>query len=83
MYDLRLTLQRELTNRQSRHLCLRHVTVKAIGEVGHKLGLEGDKQIDLDTKIRQLQTEMRDLLQQKEASKQELKALSEKFGYNL
>ena len=33
--------------------------------------------------MRQLQTEMRDLLQQEEASKQELKDLFEKLGYNL
>jgi len=42
-----------------------------------------DEQIDFDTKMRQLQTEMRDLLQQEEASKQELKALFEKLGYTL
>lgn len=42
-----------------------------------------DEQIDFDTKMRQLQTEMRDLLQQEEESKQELKALFEKLGYSL
>jgi len=42
-----------------------------------------DEQIDFDTKMHQLQTEMRDLLQQEEESKQELKALFEKFGYSL
>ena len=42
-----------------------------------------DEQIDFDTKMRQLQTEMHDLLQQEEASKQELKALFEKLGYSL
>ena len=42
-----------------------------------------DEQIDFDTKMRQLQTEMHDLLQQEEASKQELKALFEKLGYTL
>ena len=42
-----------------------------------------DEQIDFDTKIRQLQTEMHDLLQQEEESKQELKALFEKLGYSL
>jgi len=42
-----------------------------------------DEQIDFDTKMLQLQTEMRDLLQQEEASKQELKALFEKLGYSL
>jgi shikimate kinase len=36
-----------------------------------------------DTKMRQLQTEMRDLLQQEEASKEELKALFEQLGYSL
>ena len=33
--------------------------------------------------MKQLQTEMRDLLQQEEESKQELKALFEKLGYSL
>jgi type I restriction enzyme M protein len=33
--------------------------------------------------MRQLQTEMHDLLQQEEASKYELKALFEKLGYRL
>ena len=42
-----------------------------------------DEQIDFDTKMRQLQAEMRDLLQQEEASKQELKALFEKLCYTL
>ncbi|MBQ9362022.1 MAG: SAM-dependent DNA methyltransferase [Bacteroidaceae bacterium] len=42
-----------------------------------------DEQIDFDTKMRQLQTEMRDLLQQEEASKEELKVLFEKLGYTL
>ena len=42
-----------------------------------------DEQIDFDTRMRQLQTELRDLLQQEEASKQELKALFEKLGYGL
>ena len=42
-----------------------------------------DEQIDFDTKMRQLQTEMRDLLQQEEASNKELKSLFEKLGYSL
>ena len=42
-----------------------------------------DEQIDFDTKMRQLQTEMRDLLKQEEASKEELKALFEKLWYSL
>ena len=42
-----------------------------------------DEQIDFDTKMKQLQADMRDLLQQEEASQQELKALFEKLGYNL
>lgn len=42
-----------------------------------------DEQIDFDTKMKQLQTEMRDLLQQEEESKQQLKDLFEKLGYNL
>jgi type I restriction enzyme M protein len=33
--------------------------------------------------MRQLQAEMRDLLQQEEESKQQLKDLFEKLGYNL
>ena len=42
-----------------------------------------DEQIDFDTKMRQLQSEMHDLLQQEEDSKQELKALFEKLGYGI
>ena len=42
-----------------------------------------DEQIDFDTRMRQLQTEMRDLLQQEEESKLALKALFEKLGYSL
>ena len=42
-----------------------------------------DEQIDFDTKMRQLQAEMRNLLQQEEESKRQLKALFEKLGYNL
>ena len=42
-----------------------------------------DEQIDFDTKMKQLQTDMRDLLQQEEESKQKLKALFEKLGYSL
>ena len=42
-----------------------------------------DEQIDFDTKMRQLQAEMCDLLQQEEQSKQELKALFKKLGYSL
>ena len=42
-----------------------------------------DEQIDFDAKMRQLQADMRDLLQQKEESKQQLKDLFEKLGYNL
>ena len=33
--------------------------------------------------MKQLQTEMRDLMQQEEESKQELKSLFEKLGYKL
>lgn len=39
-----------------------------------------DEQVDFDTKMKELQTEMRDLLQQEEASKTELKGLFEKLG---
>ena len=42
-----------------------------------------DEQIDFDTKMCQLQTELRDLLQQEEESTQELKGLFEKLGYSL
>ena len=42
-----------------------------------------DEQIDFDTKMRQLQADMRDLLQQEEESKQQLKDLFEKLGYTL
>ena len=42
-----------------------------------------DEQIDFDTKMRQLQTEFRDLLVQEEESRKELKALFDKLGYTL
>ena len=42
-----------------------------------------DEQIDFDTKMRQLQTELRDLLQQEEESKQQLKDLFNSLGYGL
>jgi len=42
-----------------------------------------DEQIDFDTKMKQLQAEMHDLLQQEEESKQQLKDLFEKLGYSL
>jgi type I restriction enzyme M protein len=42
-----------------------------------------DEQIDFDAKMKQLQTEMRDLLQQEEASNKELKSLFEKLGYGI
>ena len=42
-----------------------------------------DEQIDFDTKMRQLQADIRDLLQQEEASNKELKSLFEKLGYTL
>ena len=42
-----------------------------------------DEQIDFDTKMKELQAEMRDLMQQEEESKQELKNLFEKLGYTL
>jgi type I restriction enzyme M protein len=42
-----------------------------------------DEQIDFDAKMKQLQAEMRDLLQQEEESRQQLKNLFEKLGYNL
>ena len=42
-----------------------------------------DEQIDFDTKMRQLQAEMRDLLKQEEESKKELKELFDKLGFSL
>ncbi|MBR4048275.1 MAG: N-6 DNA methylase [Bacteroides sp.] len=42
-----------------------------------------DEQIDFDTRMRQLQGELSELLQQEEESKQELKALFNKLGYSL
>lgn len=42
-----------------------------------------DEQIDFDTRMRQLQGELRELLQQEEESKQALKALFNKLGYSL
>ena len=42
-----------------------------------------DEQIDFDKKMKQLQTEIRDLLLQEEESNKELKSLFEKLGYGL
>ena len=42
-----------------------------------------DEQIDFDTKMKQLQSEMHDLLQQEENSKQQLKELFKSLGYGL
>ena len=42
-----------------------------------------DEQIDFDAKMRQLQGEIRELLQQEEESKQQLKDLFDKLGYSL
>ena len=42
-----------------------------------------DEQIDFDTKMKQLQSEIRDLLQHEEESSKELKSLFEKLGYTL
>lgn len=42
-----------------------------------------DEQIDFDARMRELQSELSELLQQEEESKQELKALFEKLGYKL
>lgn len=42
-----------------------------------------DDQIDFDSRMKQLQTEMRDLLAEEEKSKAELKALFEKLGYEI
>lgn len=45
--------------------------------------LNRDEQIDFGTKMQELQTEMRDLLQREEESKKELKELFEKLGYKI
>ena len=42
-----------------------------------------DEQIDFDTRMHRLQAEMSDLLKQEEESKQQLKDLFEKLGFNL
>ncbi len=42
-----------------------------------------DEQIDFDTKMQELQTGLRELLQQEAASKTELKGLFEKLGYSI
>jgi type I restriction enzyme M protein len=42
-----------------------------------------DEQIDFDAKMKQLQSEMRDLMQQEEASNKDLKSLFEKMGFSL
>jgi type I restriction enzyme M protein len=42
-----------------------------------------DEQIDFDTKMQELQADIRELLQQEEESKKELKRLFEKLGYKL
>ena len=42
-----------------------------------------DEQVDFDAKMRELQADLRDLLQQEEASTKELKELFEKLGYKI
>ncbi len=42
-----------------------------------------DEQIDFDTKMKELQTEIRDLLQEEEKSKEELRVLFDKLGYKI
>lgn len=42
-----------------------------------------DEQIDFDTRMKQLQVEMRDLLQKEQQSQQDLKALFDKLGFPL
>ena len=42
-----------------------------------------DEQIDFDTRMKQLQSELSELLKQEEESKKELKSLFEKLGYSL
>jgi len=39
--------------------------------------------VDFDAKMRELQTDLRDLLQQEEESTKELKELFDKLGYKL
>ena len=42
-----------------------------------------DEQVDFDAKMRELQGDLRDLLQQEEASTKDLKELFDKLGYKL
>ena len=42
-----------------------------------------DEQIDFDTRMLQLQANLRDLLQQEQQSNKDLKALFDKLGYTL
>jgi type I restriction enzyme M protein len=51
--------------------------------VWHLCAQNLDEQIDFDTKMKQLQSEIRDLLQHEEESSKELKSLFEKLGYSL
>ena len=48
-----------------------------------KKTIKEKKQIDFDSKMKQLQLGIRDLLQQEEKSKQELKSLFEKLGFSI
>ena len=42
-----------------------------------------DEQIDFDTKMQELQADMRELLKEEEKCKEELKVLFEKLGYKI
>ncbi len=42
-----------------------------------------DEQVDFDAKMRELQGDLRDLLQQEEESTKELKELFDKLGYEI
>ena len=66
------------------------IKVQTIAEKGFSLVpskyiefVNRDEQIDFDTKMRELQAEMRDLLQQEEESKQALVELFEKLGFKI
>lgn len=79
----------EQTYKDTPEFC-QSVKMQTIAEKGYSLVpskyiefVNRDEQIDFDTKMKELQAEMRDLMQQEEESKQELKNLFEKLGYTL
>ena len=77
----------EQTYKDTPEFC-QSVKMQTIAEKGYSLVpskyiefVNRDEQIDFDTKMKELQAEMRDLMKQEEESKQELKNLFEKLGY--